>query len=152
MKKIIAEVKLLSNKSLYPRIYCIGHDGAEDEAVSLTLCDSLWELSGEPILELERLIEDAFSGKYIPRNPDLPDMSINEKLIWVRPPFANPGRICISNENLPEFSVDDGVPQCFKSDQFKLVASLILSFKTEIARRGLENLVGHRFEIDFPDS
>lgn len=152
MKKIIAEVRLLSNKSLYPMVYCIGHDGVEDEAVSQTLCDALWELSGEPILELERLIEDVSSGRYVPGNSDLPDMSINEKLIWVRPPFAVPGRIYISNENVPEFSIEEGAPQCFTSDQFKVVAVLVSNFSTEIAKQGRENLVGRRFEVNFPEA
>lgn len=151
MKKIIAEVMLLPNKSLYPRIYCIRHDGVEDEAISLTLCDSVWELSGEPILKLKGIIEDSFLGRYAPSNPDLPDMSINEKLIWVRPPFAVPGGVCISNENVPEFSIDEGTPQSFTSDQFKLVTEVASNFLAEIAKQGRENLLGHRFEVNFPD-
>lgn len=95
--------------------------------------------------------EDVSSGRYVPGNSDLPDMSINEKLIWVRSPFAAPGGIYISNENVPEFSIDEGAPQRFTSDQFKVVAVLVSNFSTEIAKQGRENLVGHRFEVDFPD-
>lgn len=151
MKKIVAEVMLLKNKSLYPRLYCVREDGTEDEAVSLTLCDVVWELNGNPILELERLVDDACMERYIPVNPDLPDMSINDKLIWVRPPFAALGKICISNENIPEFSVDGGSPQCFTLEQFKLAARLVSNFELEIAKQGRENLIGQRFEVNFPE-
>lgn len=151
MKKIIAEVKLLTNKSFCPRIFCIDQDESEDEAISLTLCDSLWELCGEPLLKLEGLIADAVSGKYVSKDSNIPDMAINEKLIWVRPPFAAPGGICISNENVPEFSIDEGSPQRFTSNQFNVVATLVSDFSIEIAKQGRESLVNHRFEVDFPE-
>lgn len=149
MKKIVAEVISLSNRSLYPRIYCIGDDGHEEQAVSLTLCDAVWELNGPPILELEEIARRAVEGQYVPENVDLPDFSINDKLIWVRPPFAELGQVCISNENVPEFSIDEGTPQCFSMNQVRLVANLASKFSSEIASRGRENLLGRRFELDF---
>lgn len=150
MKKVVAEVILLSNKSFYPRIYCIDQYGVEDDAVSMTLCEAVWELNGDPIAELEKLIKEAFVGIYSPNKPELPDMSINDKLIWVRPPFAVLGQVCISNENVPEFSVDEGAPQCFTLSQVQVVAKLASDFLCEIANKGRENLFGSRFVADLP--
>ncbi|AUA56392.1 hypothetical protein CVS48_10290 [Achromobacter spanius] len=95
MKKIIAEVMLLQDKSAYPRIYCVGEDGVEDEAVTYTLCDAVWELCGAPISELKELIEQVACVEGIPGDPKLADMSINDKLIWVRLPFSNLGGVCV---------------------------------------------------------
>jgi len=150
MKKIVAEIVLLPNRCLYPRFYCVGQDGFEDEAVSTTLCDTIWELNGEPVAELEKLMKDALDGIYIPNRPELPDMSINGKLIWVRPPFAMLGQVCISNENVPEFSVDEGAPQCFTLSQVQVVAKLASDFLCEIASKGRENILGSRFVADLP--
>lgn len=151
MKKIVAEVMSLSNKSLYPRIYCVSDDGQEDQAVSLTLCDTVWELNGEPIRELERIAKNALEGRYVPDDINLPDFSINDKFIWIRPPFALVGQVCISNENVPELSVDTGAPQSFTMSQFKVVADLASSFLAEITHQGRERLVGCKFEVDFPE-
>ena len=53
MKKIVAELILLNNKSIYPRVYCIDETGRENEAITVTLCDAIWELRGRPLLELK---------------------------------------------------------------------------------------------------
>lgn len=152
VKKIIAEIKRISNNSLYPKVYCLDRDGFEDDATSQTLCDALWELRGEPGRKLSELIECSFAEKRAFDNSDLPDMSINEKLIWVRPSFSASGGIYISNENVPELSIDEGTPQRFTPDQVKTVAVLVSDFSKEIAEQGQENLAGRRFEVDFPDT
>lgn len=152
MKKIVAEVIRLSDSSLYPRVYCIDGHGIIDEEVTMTLCDVVWELHGQPLFELEQLIEDAQLQKYIPGNPDLADMSSNDKLIFVRPPFVNPGQICISNENIPEFSIDEGMAQRFSLAQFRIAAKAAQNFAGQISMYGLQTLAAHKFEIDFPEA
>ncbi|HFG6956478.1 hypothetical protein [Acinetobacter baumannii] len=152
MKKIVAELILLTNKSIYPRVYCIDEKGIENEAITLTLCDTIWELRGKPLLELKELINNSISGKYHPINQELPDMSINDKFIWVRTSFANNNEICISNENIPEYSIDEGLPQYFNFEQFNIVSKLVEDFETEIIKHGKDNLLGFKFEVTFPES
>ena len=150
MKKFIVEIVLLKNDFLYPRLYCVDEYGGEDEAVSLTLCDAVWELNGEPLLELVRLVTEAYERGNFPIYVDEPVMSINDKFIWIRHPSPSNGGICISNENVPEFSVDEGSPQYFTFAQFNLVAKLALKFQSEVTTHGKDSLVGKKFEMDFP--
>jgi hypothetical protein len=110
------------------------------------------ELRGEPGRKLSELIECSFAEKRAFDNSDLPDMSVNEKLIWIQPSFSASGGIYISNENVPELSIDEGTPQRFTPDQVKTVAVLVSDFSKEIAEQGQENLAGRRFEVDFPDT
>lgn len=150
MKKIVAELILLSNKSIYPRVYCIDETGRENEAITVTLCDAIWELRGRPLLELKELISSFILGKYQPIDQELPDMSINDKFIWVRPPLANKSEICISNENIQEYSIDDGLPQYFNFEQFNTACNVVEEFENIIIKHGKENLIGIKIEIDFP--
>lgn len=150
MKKIVAELILLSNKSIYPRVYCIDETGRENEAITATLCDAIWELRGRPLLELKELINSFILGKYQPIDQELPDMSINDKFIWVRPPLANKSEICISSENISEYSIDDGLPQYFNFEQFNAVCNVVEEFENIIIKHGKENLLGIKIEIDFP--
>ncbi|RZK99188.1 MAG: hypothetical protein EOP36_20050 [Rubrivivax sp.] len=150
MKKIFAEVVKLSNNSLYPRVYCVDQHGVEDEAICATLCDLVWESNGSPLVGLEALIVKASTGQYSPEKPELPDFSINDKMVWVRPPFALEGKICISNENILEYSANEGSPQSFTKNQFKAVSKLVSQFSLELVAKGRENLLGQRFEIDLP--
>ena len=78
-------------------------------------------------------------------------MSINDKFIWIRPPCYLHGGICISSENIPELSMDEGSPQYFKFAQFNLTAKLAFKFQFEITTYGKENINGEKFEIDFPE-
>ena len=141
---------LLGNKSIYPRVYCIDETGRENEAITVTLCDAIWELRGRPLLELKELISSFILGKYQPVDQELPDMSINDKFIWVRPPLANKSEICISNENIQEYSIDDGLPQYFNFEQFNTVCNVVEEFENIIIKHGKENLLGIKIEIDFP--
>lgn len=150
MKKIVAELILLSNKSIYPRVYCIDETGHEHEAITVTLCDVIWELRGRPLLELKELINNFILEKYYPIDQELPDMSINDKFIWVRSPLANKSEICISNENIPEYSIDGGLPQYFNFEQFNTVCNVVEDFGNIIIKHGKENLIGIKIEIDFP--
>lgn len=151
MKKLVAEVMPLPNGSLYPRIYCIGPDGVEDARVSLTLCDAAWELGAGSSTALQALVDEVAGGAQAPEVADLAHMSVNDKLIWIVPPWAPLGGICVSNENVPELSSDEGTPQRFTLQQLRLAVALASGLAADIARKGRENLAGHRVEIDFPD-
>ena len=151
MKKIIAEVLLLERDFFYPRLYCLSEDGSVDNAVSLTLCDAVWELRGPPLEELLKLVEHVSQKEYMPLDPDFADMCINEKIIFLHSKFAPPGRICISNENVPELSSDEGTPQCFTIEQLITVAELATKFQLEITIRGRENLLKEKMEILLPN-
>lgn len=151
LKKIVAEIILLTNKFLYPRVYCINENGLQNEAISMTLCDAIWELRGKPLWEFQRLINLVESGEYNVVDQNLADMSINDKLIWVRSPFVEAGKICISNENIEEFSVDDGLPQFFNYKQLDVVIKLVSEFELAILKQGKDKLLGCKFEVEFPD-
>ncbi|MCH7310325.1 hypothetical protein [Acinetobacter sp. ANC 4805] len=152
MKKIIAELILLTNKSLYPIVYCLDDNGLQNEAISMTLCNAIWELRGKPLLELQRLINLVDSGECHPIDQSLADMSINDKLIWLRSSLAGNSKIYISNENIPEYSVEGGVPQCFSSEQLNVVIKLVSEFELEICTHGKDRLLGNKLEIEFPES
>lgn len=150
MKKVVAEVLRLSNNSLCPRVYCADQNGIEDEAISFTLCELVWEANGFPLAQLRALIEKSLNGHYVPKEPTLPDFSVNDKMVWITLPYAPHGSICISNENLPEYSMDDGAPQLFTLNQFKAVSKLAEDFALKLQEEGRENLCGQRFEMDLP--
>jgi|GEM_PF-2256890 len=149
MKKLIAEVISLSNSMLTPTFRCIDCDGIEHDEISLTLCDFIWELQGAPWITLEKLIQDVEAGTYVPEFPELADFSVNDKLFWARPPMARHQEVCISNENIPAYSMDEGTPQNFSIDQFRIALKFISEFSTHVQNNGLENLVGKKFEIIF---
>lgn len=149
MKKIIAEVFELQSKTLLPQIYCVGQDGAVDRAVTDTLLDLIW-LSHPNEDDLEKLVLLAEVGGYISPNLSLPDWGVNDTNIWLVAPMAQPGCVCISNENSGDFSVDEGMPQQFTYEQFKVALSHWRAFMARIASEGKQALVGQRYEVAFP--
>lgn len=152
MKTLIAEVLTRPDGSTRPAFYCAGVDGFPDRAVSDTLLDLIAESQPPSDQHLDLLIKRVESGAYTPSNAALPDWSVNDKNVWLTPPMAKPGCICVSNENSGDLSVSDGgTPQQFTYEQFRLALKHWREFRSVVEREGKDNLVGRRFEATFPD-
>lgn len=91
-------------------------------------------------------------GTYVSPDPSLPDWSVNDKNVWLVPPMAEPGHVCISNENAGDFSVSDGgQAQQFTYEQFRAALKHWREFRDLMAREGKDKLVGRRCEAVFPE-
>jgi hypothetical protein len=81
----------------------------------------------------------------------MPDWGVNDTNIWLVAPMAQPGHVCIANENSGEFSTEEGgQPQQFTYEQFHAALSHWREFQKMLAREGKENLVGRRYEAVLP--
>ncbi len=149
MKKIIAELVELKNGSLFPRLYCLNEDGSENREVTDTLLEVVSEIGGSAELYFENLLRDMELGKYMCTNSGAADFSLNDKNIWVFPPKVLLGNLCISNENISDFSIDDGEPQFFSVMQYRLVMQHWKAFCVAMSQEEGTNLIGQRFEMDF---
>jgi hypothetical protein len=152
MKKIIIEVLSLPNRMIIPRYYCVGDDGIEDDATTNTLLDAISELGDNSAARFELLLSEFESGKYIPASSGLADFHINEKYVWLALPKALPGGICISNEYMPNYAVDEGEPQRFTIEQFREALRHWRAVKSIFDTENISNFVGRRFEVNFPVS
>lgn len=152
MKKLIADISRMPGGRLRTRFYCNNTDGQLDQAVSHTLLLLVTESSPESDAELEALVSEAEAGRYVPQDPSLPDLGVNDKNVWLVPPMAEPDHICISNENTGEYSTqEDGQPQQFTYEQFRAALKHWREFRELMAREGKDNLVGRRYEAVFPE-
>ena len=148
MKKLISEVFRLPSGSLIAQFYCVDDLGQPVRAVSETLLDLISEASTKGEAELEGLVLQMERGLYVPSNPDLPDWSVNDKYVWLRPPMAKIGHICVSNENGEDFSQDEGEPQQFTIEQFRAALTHWRNFKALMDAQGRDAFIGRRFETD----
>lgn len=150
MKKMIADVS--SPPACRTRFYCLSADGQLDQAVSHTLLQLIVEAYAPSDAELEALVAQAEAGRYVPRDPSLPDWGVNDKNVWLVAPMAKPGHICISNENTDVYSTEEGgEPQQFTYAQFRAALKHWREFSDLVAREGRERLVGQRHEAEFPE-
>lgn len=144
--KIVAEVFKLAGGSLIPQFYGLRDDGGVDRGVSDTLLDLISESSSAELHKLDSLLNQVELGRYQPANTALPDWSSNDKNIWMTPPRAQPGTIVVSNENVPQLTVDDGQPQRFSIVFAREAIQHWLRFQRQIANSGAETLIGSRYE------
>lgn len=151
MKRLIAEVLKRPDGSLHSVLYCVGDDGRPDQAIANTLLEFL-ELSYPSAAEIERLVALAEAGSHVPKNPAWADWGVNEVDLWLLPPMAEPGHICISNENMGEYSTEEGgSPQQFTYEQFRAALKHWREFRELISREGMDKLIGRRYEAVFPE-
>lgn len=146
MKRIIGEIFKRPNGWLSTMFYCIGESGEVDRAITDTLLE-LIEQSCPHEDELEKLVELAETGCYVSPDPTLPDWGANDINIWLVPPMAKPGCVCISNENAGDFAADGGEPQQFAYSEFRLALKHWREFKELIVKEGKEKLVGQQYEV-----
>lgn len=151
MKRIIAEISATPDGVLHSVLYCVGDNDEVDRSVTDTLLHFI-EMSYPSESQIEQLLVLAESGGYVPKNPEWADWGVNDVDLWLRPPMAEPGHICISNENTSEYSTEEGgQPQQFTYEQFRAALKHWREFRELIAREGKENLVGRRREAAFPE-
>ena len=149
MKRLIAEISV---RAEIPIFYCLNEAGELERPLSWTLLDLLAESWPPDDDQLEGLVSLAELGRYVPQDPSLPDWGVNDKNVWLVPPMAEPGHICISNENTGEYSTEEGgKPQQFTYEQFRAALKHWREFRELMAREGKENLVGRRYEAEFPE-
>ena len=152
MKKLIADISKKPDGGLRSRFYCQDADGQLDQAVSHTLLLLITESLPASDAELEALVSEAEAGCYVPREPSLPDWGVNDKNVWLVPPMAEPGHICISNEKTSEYSTEEGgQPQQFTYEQFRAALKHWREFQELMTRESKDKLVGRRYEAVFPE-
>lgn len=152
MQKLIAEIGVLKGGMLHSMFYCHSADGQPNFAVTHTLLSLIEESMPPSDAALEALVAEAQAGRYIPRDPSLPDWGVNDKNLWLVPPMAESGHICISNENTGDYSTEEGgQPQQFTYEQFRVALKHWREFRELMAREGKVNLVGRRYEAVFPE-
>jgi hypothetical protein len=147
--KIIGEVFKLPSGSLLPQLYCVREGGQVDRAVTDTLLD-LIQQSYPHEDQLEALVVEAEAGRYTSPDPSLPDWGVNDTNIWLVVPMAQPGCMCIANENSSHYSSNRGEPQQFTYEQFYFALKHWREFKQLMAREGKAGLVGRRYEATLP--
>jgi hypothetical protein len=149
MKQIIAEVSKRPNDWMRTMLYCVGENGEVDRAVTDTLLD-LIEQSFPHEDQLESLVALAEAGRYVSPNPALPDWGVNDTNIWLAAPMAEPGHVCVSNENAGDFSTEGGVPQLFTYQQFRAALNHWREFMALLSAEGKDKLVGRRYTTVLP--
>lgn len=151
MKRIIAEVHASHDGVLHSLLYCISDNGEVDRSVTETLLHFV-EMSYPSENQIEQLMALAESGGYAPKNPEWADWGVNDINIWLLAPMAQPGHVCITNENTDYNSDEEhGNPQQFTYEQFRAALKHWREFRELMAREGKENLIGRRYEAVFPD-
>lgn len=117
----------------------------------MTLLDFVSELPPDDD-EFEFLLSQVEAGEYLPEGNALADWSENDKLVWLRPPEAESGQLCISNENVPEYSLEFGRPQRFTIKSFRTLRSHWRNFLRSVHAEGKEKWLGRKleFEIESP--
>lgn len=150
MKQLIAEIHRSSDGVLHCLGYCVDENTKLDVAVTHTLLELIRESVPDDQV-LESLVAQAAAGRYTSPNPSLPDWGVNDINIWLAPPMAQPGHLCVTNENT-EYSSDEahGQPQQFTFEQFRAALSHWRQFQALVTREGKENLLGRRVEAEFP--
>ncbi|MDB0572447.1 hypothetical protein LBW59_16930 [Ralstonia solanacearum] len=144
--KLVAEVFKLPSGSLIPQFYCVDENGDVVRGVTDTLLNLVAESLPNQIERLTAILVSAQKGTYERSDPNLADWSVNDKFVWVGPPRAEMGFALISNENIPDFSSDDGEPQKFSIEQFLSAIAHWNEFREMLSERGMGGLVGDRFE------
>lgn len=151
MKKLIARVEVLTNGVVCMGMGCFDNGGGLDTATTHTLLEFV-EQSIPDDHALEKLVVQAEAGSYISPNPAMPDWGVNDINIWLVAPMAQPGHVCVTNENT-EYSSDEehGQPQQFTYAQFHAALNHWREFLALVASEGKDKLVGQRYEALFPD-
>lgn len=151
MKRLVAEIHQSSDGVLHSLDYCVDEEKRLVVAVTHTLLEFIRESIPDD-RALEALVAEAEAGCYISPNPAMPDWGVNDINIWLAPPMALPGHVCITNENT-EYSSDrdHGNPQLFTYKQFHAALRHWREFQAVVAREGKNQLVGQRHEAEFPD-
>lgn len=116
--KVIAEFYTSPDGLSQRNMHAVDAGGDSCRAVTATLVDFVCDLHPPADAIFIDLLSRQRAGSYVPNDPDQADFSVNEKHVWVRPPIAAPGRIVISNEHVPEYSMDGGIPQSFAIESF----------------------------------
>ncbi|MBW8808599.1 MAG: hypothetical protein JF591_07135 [Lysobacter sp.] len=116
--KIVAGFYTSPDGLSHRHMYAVDAGGDSSPAVTATLVDFVCDLHPPADAIFIDLLSRQCAGSYVPNDPGQADFSVNQKYVWVRPPIAAPGRIVISNEYVPEYSMDDGVPQSFAMESF----------------------------------
>ena len=152
MTKLVADIWKHPQGFLSAKFYCCDADDQLDRAITHTLLSLVKEAAPPSDAGLEALIAEAEAGRYVPRDPSLPDWGVNDKNVWLVAPMAEPGHICISNENTGEYSTEEGgQPQQFTYEQFRAALKHWREFRELMAREGKDKLVGRRYEAVFPE-
>ncbi len=116
--KVVAEFYMSPDGLSHRNMYAVDAEGESSPAVTATLLDFVCDLHPPADAVFIDLLSRQCEGSYVPNDPEQADFSVNEKYVWIRPPIAVPGSIVISNEHVPEYSMDDGVPQSFAIESF----------------------------------
>lgn len=125
--------------------------GEVDDALTQTLLTFIM-LSTPSHKDIERLLESMEAGQYHPKHPEWADWGVNDVDLWLRPPMAKPGHVCIANANTDAYSTEEGgQPQHFTYGQFRAALRHWREFIAIVARDGQNRLVGQRLEADFPE-
>lgn len=146
--KIVAKITSLSNGQNFPQLLAFEESGEISECMTMTILDLIAELHSPADAVLEELLLAAKDGRYNPNNADLADFSVNDKLVWLHPPKAKEGDVCISNENFPDCSMEWGEPQCFKIDVFFLIQARWRDFLRQVADASEENRLEMKIEFE----
>ena len=151
MKKIIvAKIIQLRGGALLPVLSGVDECGEVDDALTQTLLTFVM-LSTPSHKDIEALLQSFEVGQYTPKHPEWADGGVNDVDLWLRPPMAQPGHVCISNENTEAYSTEEGGrPQQFTYEQFRAAMKHWREFRELMAREGKEKLVGRRYEAAFP--
>lgn len=144
--RIIAEVFKTPQGSLLPLLYSVTENGQVDRAVTDTLCDFVSQLFPPADTEFEELLAKVEAGKYVPDNPLLSDFGVNDVNAWLLAPHARNDEICISNENVSDYSIDDGLPQRFSIREFRATLEFWKDFQETTRKKGAVNIVGEKYE------
>lgn len=116
--KLIAEFHTSPDGLSRRNMYAVDAGGGRSAAVTATLVDLVCDLHPPADAIFIDLLSRQRAGSYVPNDPGQADFSVNEKHAWIRPPIAAPGRIVISNEYVPEYSMEGGIPQSFAIESF----------------------------------
>ena len=146
MMKIITEIFRMPTGSLISLLYAVSDDGQVDLAVTGTLCEFVSLLYPPADAEFEDLLTQVKAGTYQSANPLLADFGVNDVNVWFATRNQKDECIFISNENIPDYSIDHGPLQQFSIQEFHAVSACWKKFQQKIRENGAERYMGQKFE------
>lgn len=150
MRRLVAEMRSAPDGTLFPILHARTQAEELDVPLTSTLLAVVTEAYGPALEELDSLLQAAEAGTYEPSDRSSCDWSINDKEGWIRPPWAQPGGLCIGNAYVEEVSFESGIPQRFSAAEFRAVSTFWRRFKHTIAAKRPDGLEDFRIEQTTP--
>jgi hypothetical protein len=148
VKLIAKTVEIAGWGGFYPQLIAM-QNGVVSDAISSTLLDFITGMDRAGDAEFDAILAEVEAGEYKPNDPAHADYYWNAIYVWVRPPEAEAGSLLISNEYMPEYSMEDGQPQAFSLEFYRAARQLWYDYLHLVRGRAKGGYSDAILEIDW---